>query len=158
MKPLFTILIAAALCLGLHARTKTSSHKLSSAKAEVETIATDTTHIPDGVDPKAITIKGYTKKASDSKESFFVTNNTHHRISHIKLRLRYTTVEGDLLHERVATVAVSLKPGETRLATLRSWDVQRQFYYYAGTKPRKTATPYKIAYRLIGYSIPVGAE
>ena len=123
---------------------------------ELECITTDADSVPEGVNPNAISIKGYTKKASDSKEAFFVTNRTDRTISQIKLRLRYSTLTGEQLHERVATVNVTLRAGETRLVTIKSWDIQRQFYYYAGAKPRKKSSPYKVAYRLIGYSLPIG--
>ena len=107
---------------------------------ELECITTDADSVPEGVNPNAISIKGYTKKASDSKEAFFVTNRTDRTISQIKIRLRYTTLTGEQLHERVATVNVTLRAGETRLVTIKSWDIQRQFYYYAGAKPRKKAS------------------
>ena len=116
--------------------------------------------VPDSLlrdlEPNAVTLKGYSKKASDSRESFFVTNNTKHRISHIRLLMRYSLMNGEMLHERTATVEVDLRPGETRLVAIKTFDVQRLFYYYAGPKPRKSATPFKVAFRLIGYDIPVG--
>lgn len=157
MRKSATILICALALCGAHARTKTSTHKLTgSEQLEVARIVADADTLPSSVDPDAISIKGYTKKASDSKESFFVTNHTNRPISQLRLRMRYTTTQGEPLHERVATVNVTLGVGETRLVSVRSWDTQRRFYYYAGTKPRKSATPYKVAYRLIGYSIPIG--
>lgn len=156
MKRLAVILICVLAWCGTFGRTKTSVHKLSSTRMELECITTDTDSVPEGVNPNAISIKGYTKKASDSKEAFFVTNRTDRTISQIKIRLRYTTLTGEQLHERVATVNVTLRAGETRLVTIKSWDIQRQFYYYAGAKPRKKASPYKVAYRLIGYSLPIG--
>jgi hypothetical protein len=108
------------------------------------------------VDPNAVTLKGFNKRASESKESFFITNNTSHRMSAVRLLLRYTTMNGELLTQRSVTVPVSLKPGETKLVSVKSFDVQRLFYYYAGPQPRKQATPFKVAYRLTGYDIPVG--
>ena len=103
-----------------------------------------------------MTLKGYSKRASDSKESFFITNNTGHRMSAVRLMLRYSTMQGELLTQRTVTVPVSLKPGETKLVEVKSFDVQRLFYYYAGPQPRKQATPFQVAYRLTGYDIPVG--
>ena len=108
------------------------------------------------VDPAAVTLKGFSKRASDSKESFFITNNTSHRMSAVRLLMRYTTMQGEMLTQRTVTVPVSLKPGETKLVSIKSFDVQRLFYYYAGPQPRKQATPFKVAFRLTGYDIPVG--
>ncbi|MBP5687051.1 MAG: hypothetical protein IK100_03330 [Muribaculaceae bacterium] len=140
------------------ARTKTTQTQLKNNSMIVEQIPD--ANVPDSLlrdlEPNAVTLKGYNKKASDSRESFFVTNNTNHRISHIRLLMRYSQMNGEMLHERTATVEVDLRPGETRLVAIKTFDVQRLFYYYAGPKPRKSATPFKVAFRLIGYDIPVG--
>ena len=115
--------------------------------------------LPDSLadmDPNAVSLKGFSKRASDSKESFFITNNTNHRMSAVRLLLRYTTMQGEMLTQRTVNVPVNLKPGETKLVSVKSFDVQRLFYYYAGPKPRKQATPFKVAFRLTGYDIPVG--
>lgn len=140
------------------ARTRTTQKQLKSNSQIVEQIPDAS--VPDSLlrdlEPNAVTLKGYSKKASDSRESFFVTNNTNHRISHIRLLMRYSQMNGEMLHERTATVEVDLKPGETRLVAIKTFDVQRLFYYYAGPKPRKNATPFKVAFRLVGYDIPVG--
>ena len=140
------------------ARTRTTQTQLKNNSQVVEQIPDAS--VPDSLlrdlEPNAVTLKGYSKKASDSRESFFVTNNTNHRISHIRLLMRYSQMNGEMLHERTATVEVDLRPGETRLVAIKTFDVQRLFYYYAGPKPRKSATPFKVAFRLIGYDIPVG--
>ena len=160
MKIKIAILIV-LLSLGavaLMARTRTTQTQLKSNSQIVEQIPD--ANVPDSLlrdlEPNAVTLKGYSKKASDSRESFFVTNNTKHRISHIRLLMRYSQMNGDMLHERTATVEVDLRPGETRLVAIKTFDVQRLFYYYAGPKPRKNATPFKVAFRLVGYDIPVG--
>lgn len=139
-------------------RTRTTQAQLKNNSQIVEQIPDAS--VPDSLllelEPNAVTLKGYSKKASDSRESFFVTNNTNHRISHVRLLMRYSQMNGEMLHERIATVEVDLKPRETRLVTVKTFDVQRLFYYYAGPKPRKSATPFKVAFRLVGYDIPVG--
>lgn len=140
------------------ARTRTTQSQLKNNSQVIEEIPEGT--IPDSliqdIEPNAVTLKGYSKRASDSRESFFVTNNTNHRISHVRLLMRYMQMNGEMLHERIATVEVDLKPKETRLVSIKTFDVQRMFYYYAGPKPRKNATPFKVAFRLVGYDIPVG--
>jgi len=139
-------------------RTRTTQAQLKNNSQVIEEIPASV--VPDSLlrdlEPNAVTLRGYNKKASDSRESFFVTNNTSHRISHIRLLMRYSLMNGEMLHERTATVEVDLKPGETRLVAIKTFDVQRLFYYYAGPKPRKSATPFKVAFRLVGYDIPVG--
>ena len=158
--PPLLLLVMASLCVSqLDARTKTTRKNLRSTEVPVMTLETGDDLLPDSlaaVDPAAVTLKGYSKRASDSKESFFITNNTSHRMSAVRLLMRYTTMNGEMLTQRTVNVPVNLKPGETKLVSIKSFDVQRLFYYYAGPQPRKQATPYKVAYRLTGYDVPVG--
>ncbi len=158
MRTKIAILIMLLVAVAAAARTRTTQKQLKNNSQIVEQIPDAA--VPDSllleIEPNAVTLKGYSKKASDARESFFVTNNTKHRISHIRLLMRYSQMNGEMLHERTATVEVDLKPGETRLVAIKTFDVQRLFYYYAGPKPRKSATPFKVAFRLIGYDIPVG--
>ncbi|MBQ6278620.1 MAG: hypothetical protein IJK68_02775 [Muribaculaceae bacterium] len=158
MKRLIFLTLLMAIVVVAMGRTRTTQAQLKNNSQIVEQIPDAS--VPDSLllelEPNAVTLKGYSKKASDSRESFFVTNNTNHRISHVRLLMRYSQMNGEMLHERIATVEVDLKPRETRLVTLKTFDVQRLFYYYAGPKPRKSATPFKVAFRLVGYDIPVG--
>ena len=158
MKRLIFLTLLMVIVVVAMGRTRTTQAQLKNNSQIVEQIPDAS--VPDSLllelEPNAVTLKGYSKKASDSRESFFVTNNTNHRISHVRLLMRYSQMNGEMLHERIATVEVDLKPRETRLVTLKTFDVQRLFYYYAGPKPRKSATPFKVAFRLVGYDIPVG--
>lgn len=157
---LLLALVLIALCAStMDARTKTTRKNLRSLEVPVAVMESDDGLLPDsldGVDPNAVSLKGYSKRASDAKESFFITNNTKQRMSAVRLLLRYTTMQGEMLTQRTVTVPVSLKPGETKLVEVKSFDVQRLFYYYAGPQPRKQATPFKVAFRLTGYDVPVG--
>ena len=157
LSALLLLLVAGTLDMG--ARVRSTRKNLRSTEVPVAVLDTVDGLLPDSlmtVDPAAVTIKGFAKRASDSKESFFITNNTRHRMSAVRLLLRYTTMNGELLTQRSVTVPVSLKPGETKLVEVKSFDVQRLFYYYAGPQPRKQATPFKVSYRLTGYDVPVG--
>ena len=157
---LLLALVLIALCAStMDARTKTTRKNLRSLEVPVAVMESDDGLLPDsldGVDPNAVSLKGYSKRASDAKESFFITNNTKQRMSAVRLLLRYTTMQGEMLTQRTVTVPVSLKPGETKLVEVKSFDVQRLFYYYAGPQPRKQATPFKVAFRLTGYDVLVG--
>lgn len=144
------------LALSASPRTKTTQSTLKNQSAKVEMLPWESNDSTSGIAPGDVTLRGYNKRASDAKETFFITNNTKHRISHVTLLLRYATLTGTMLHERTVTVPVRLRAGESQLVSIKSWDVQRLFYYYAGPKPRKMATPYKVAFRLTGYDIPVG--
>lgn len=158
--PLLLVLLMMLLCIStIDARTRTTRKNLQSLEVPVVALESNDGLLPDSlvdIDPNAVTLKGYSKRASDSKESFFITNNTTHRMSAVRLLLRYTTMNGEMLTQRAVTVPVSLKPGETKLVSIKSFDIQRLFYYYAGPQPRKSATPFQVAFRLTGYDIPVG--
>jgi len=155
---IFITITAIAMTSIANSRTRTTQTQLKNKSLVVETVPD--AEVPDSllreIEPNAVTLKGFSKKASDSRESFFVTNNTSHRISNVRLLMRYSQMNGEMLHQRTANVEVNLKPGETRLVSIKTFDLQRLFYYYAGPKPRKSATPFKVAFRLIGYDIPVG--
>ena len=141
------------------ARTRTTQKQLHSSAAIVQTLdvtEVDSLDLATDVDPDGIVMKGFSKRASDSKESFFLTSRLKHRVSSVRLLLRYSDMDGNVLHERRVVVPVDLKPGETRLVSVKTFDVQHIFYYYGNGKPRKSATPFKVAYRLTGYDIPVG--
>ena len=160
--PPLVLLMLIILCisaLDVDARIRTTRKNLRSTEVPVVALEADDALLPDSLaqlDPNAVTLKGFTKRASESKESFFITNNTGHRMSAVRLLLRYTAMSGEMLTQRTVNVPVNLKPGETKLVSIKSFDVQRLFYYYAGPQPRKQATPFKVAYRLTGYDIPVG--
>ena len=157
--PLLSILLILLCVSSLDARTRTTRKNLRTTEVPVAVLESADDLLPDSlltVDPAAVTLKGFAKRASDTKESFFITNNTSHRMSAVRLLLRYTTMGGEMLTQRVVNVPVSLRPGETKLVSVKSFDVQRLFYYYAGPQPRKQATPFKVAFRLTGYDIPVG--
>ena len=160
--PPLVLLMLIVLCvsaLDVDARIRTTRKNLRSTEVPVVELEADDALLPDSLaqlDPNAVTLKGFSKRASESKESFFITNNTGHRMSAVRLLLRYTAMSGEMLTQRTVNVPVNLKPGETKLVSIKSFDVQRLFYYYAGPQPRKQATPFKVAYRLTGYDIPVG--
>ena len=159
--PLVSVLLVVLVIssLDMDARVRTTRKNLRSTEVPVMVLEQADDMLPDSlaqVDPNAVSLKGYSKRASDSKESFFITNNTSHRMSAVRLLMRYTTMAGEMLTQRTVNVPVNLKPGETKLVSVKSFDVQRLFYYYAGPQPRKQATPFKVAYRLTGYDIPVG--
>ena len=160
--PPLVLLMLIVLCisaLDVDARIRTTRKNLRSTEVPVVALEADDALLPDSLaqlDPNAVTLKGFSKRASESKESFFITNNTGHRMSAVRLLLRYTAMSGEMLTQRTVNVPVNLKPGETKLVSIKSFDVQRLFCYYAGPQPRKQATPFKVAYRLTGYDIPVG--
>ena len=153
------LIMVVMLSLSAMGRVRTTQRHLHSAAAVVQTIDAvdvDSVDLALDVNPDGIVMKGFSKRASDSKESFYITSRLTHRISSVRLLMRYMTMDGNVLHERRVVVPVDLKPGETKLVSVKTFDAQHQYYYYGGNKPRKSATPFKVAYRLTGYDIPVG--
>ena len=106
------LLVALLLCVNtLDARTRTTRKNLRSTQVPVVVLDVGDELLPDSltqVDPNAVSLKGFSKRASDSKESFFITNKTAHRMSAVRLVLRYTTMDGVLLTQRTVHVPVNL--------------------------------------------------
>ncbi|MBQ7690844.1 MAG: hypothetical protein IJT30_06630 [Muribaculaceae bacterium] len=152
-------LLALVVLCAAFARTRTTQPNLRTAAILIEPIPL--THAADSaavaaVDQYAITLRGFNKRLRDSKETFLVTNNTDRRISALRITLRYSTLDGSMIHERTVTIPVMINPHQTQLAEVKTFDTQHQFYYYAGPTPKKSATPFQVAYRLVGYDVPVG--
>ena len=89
--PLLVICLLALLIssLDLDARVRTTRSNLKSLEVPVAALEADDSLLPDSLaqlDPDAVTLKGFSKRASDAKESFFITNNTAHRMSAVRLQ------------------------------------------------------------------------
>lgn len=106
--------------------------------------------------PRAVTLKGFSKKTGDLRESFSVTNNTNYHISRIKIKIQYTDMHGVVLDEKTRLVDVDIKPGATGKAYIPSFDRQKMYYYYL-TPQRNTITaiPFKVAWSLLRYDIVI---
>lgn len=101
----------------------------------------------------AFSVKGFDKPVSELREIFFVTNNTTLHISRLQFKLRYTDINGNMLHERTELIDCDIPKGATRQLTIQSFDRQRSFYYYLSKKPKKQATPFKVALQLLRYDV-----
>ncbi len=106
--------------------------------------------------PMVVGLYGYAKRLNDTKESFVLRNETHnYRISRIVLKLIYTTSSGEPLHNREETIECDLMPGESRILTIKSFDVSKMYYYYTMPPKRASGTPYRIKYDLLRYDVVV---
>ena len=157
MRTSIAILILVSLAMTAVGKVKTTRKGLRSDAVQVgewvltdanggtvDTLGGDTAQVK--FKQGAIAIKGYVKRASDMRESFLITNKTGRRIS---------DTQGGMIHEREVNVACDLKDGETKQVSVPSFDKHRSFYYYAGDKPRKRATPFVVQVRILSYDIPV---
>ena len=103
----------------------------------------------------AVTIRGFNKRVNDNYETFFVQNNTDFHISGITVTFKYVEIDGALLHERTLHVACDLPARKSKQVSVNSFDRQHMFYYYLSGQPRKSATPFKVSARLMGYDVSI---
>ena len=103
LRLLLALAATGVLALSASPRTKTTQSTLKNQSAKVEMLPWESNDSTSGIAPGDVTLRGYNKRASDAKETFFITNNTKHRISHVTLLLRYATLTGTMLHERTVT-------------------------------------------------------
>ena len=114
--PPLVLLMLIILCisaLDVDARIRTTRKNLRSTEVPVVALEADDALLPDSLaqlDPNAVTLKGFSKRASESKESFFITNNTGHRMSAVRLLLRYTAMSGEMLTQRTSTCPLTSSP------------------------------------------------
>ena len=95
-----------------------------------------------------ISLSGYDKTLYDRNETFYVSNGTPFRISRIVVKMVYTNLSGEMLHEQTYDIECDIPAGETRQLSVRSFDTQHTHYYYKSRKPRRSAIPYKVEYTL----------
>jgi hypothetical protein len=122
---------------------RTTRH--GSLKPIEKTLSQDTTvAATDSVCLDSIGVSRYDKPLRSLRETFFVTNHYADTIVALSLRLRYDTTDGTMLHQRDATVACEIPPGETRQLYLTAWDKQFTYYYYdTRIRPKSTrSVPY----------------
>ena len=155
--PLLVMLAVAMVPPAAVGRTRTTRGQLRPAGTSLAVLPpADSTAADTVVNQNAVELRGYSKRLSDSRESFSVTNHLPHRISGLRLLLRYTRLDGTMIHEREAAVEVRLDPGQTKVVSIPSFDRAHLYYYHRERAPRKQSAPYEVSYRLLGYDIPVG--
>ncbi|MBQ4345295.1 MAG: hypothetical protein IJC40_05270 [Muribaculaceae bacterium] len=100
------------------------------------------------VDSSLISISGYDKPLRATKETFFVSNKYACDITAISITFNYYDMQGRQLHAVTQEITQEIPSGETRQLYIPSWDKQQAFYYYLSPQPRRSATPYKVEYRI----------
>lgn len=152
-------LVALVVMIGLstHARENTTRQNLQLAAVDTVDVAVDSLALADPLEfqEKAISVRGYSKRVSDSKESFMLTNNTNMRISSVEVRFLYTDVKGIMIHERVEVIDCDLPPYSSKQIAIKSFDEGKRFYYYMSKAKKKDAIPYKVAATTISYDIKI---
>lgn len=152
--PLLSVLLLAAISIPVDARRQrtTLQGKLTTTAAvsPADTVvAPAVTPLPDDTLTAAldsiVSLAGYDKPVSASRESMHVTNLTNSlTVTGFTLDITYLDATRRQLHRRTVTVNTHVPPRQTRLVTFPTWDVQRSFFYRLSVEPRRQATPYDI--------------
>lgn len=111
------------------------------------TAAFDTVYNPP---PDSISLYGYEKTQTSTKETFFVRNHSNEDISELRITLTYSDLHGALLHRRDVDINLDLAAGETRFTSIKSWD-SNKLWFYTGTQARHNAysTPFDVSYKIV---------
>lgn len=147
---LFILTVVAAACTLVCAQnTMRRGLKLRGQEATntAVSVACDTVSAP-----TFVAVSGYDKPLRSRRESVFVANSDTARTLHsVELEITYTDMQNHMLHRRTKWVTANAAPGERRLLTFPSWDVQCVFYYHQNQpyRPRTQATPYKVSIRVL---------
>lgn len=96
---------------------------------------------------------GYDKTANSSMESFFMVNGCDFNLTRMGLEITYLDLQGRQLHQRLVEFECILPPHQTRRKDIKSWDIQKAFYFHRSAKPRRQATPFDVEIRIKSLSI-----
>lgn len=150
MKPILLLLTIAVAALTVTAQKTTrgglqvkSSPVEAASEAMPKSAAVDTIVNPA---PHQLDINGYDKPLRSRRETFFVTNNTKQATEGVAVTITYFDSKNRQLHKRSARLPLQIPAGETRQASLKSWDEQQSFYYNQSSVPARAdvATPYSV--------------
>lgn len=135
-------------CVSAHAQNTTRKNlKLDKEVFAMENADTDTIHFPPS---DSISLSGYEKAHSSTKETFFVTNHSDRYVEKICVTLTYTDMHGSILHKRDLNLDLDLPAGETRHIAYKFWDPHK-LWYYKGTQSKHNAysSPFDVSYKIV---------
>lgn len=126
-------------------RTRLKATTEAPAATAVNDITVSDTLVNDIQD---ISIAGYDKPTTATKETFFVVNNTGRTLTELTVTFTYLDMQGRQLHQATHTVRCDIPPHSTRMLAVPSWDRQRSFHYRLSATGRKASTPYEVTHRI----------
>lgn len=91
----------------------------------------------------------FRKSARATRESFMIVNEGPDPVGAIDLQITYYDLNDRMLHRRIVTVKETIPPVEARQVSIRSWDHSGTYYFHADTPPKRKATPFKVAFKII---------
>jgi hypothetical protein len=159
------VLIITIIALTLPISAKKYSYKLSAKNAETEEVAEEENEMVAGSFMVAsqceacnngyrldeISFSGYDKPQSSTTESFFITNHTDRVLTGVTLYIDYRDKADRQLHKQFLKLSCEIPPGETRQATLKSWDTQRSFYYEKSAASKRVGSAFEVKLDLVAY-------
>lgn len=91
-----------------------------------------------------LAFSGFDKPASSRRETFLITNNSTNDIASLTLQIVYSDLDGRMLHSRDEEISTVIPAGETRLATIKSFDPQGTLYYKESRPPKNGGQPFQV--------------
>ena len=91
-----------------------------------------------------VVLTGFDKKRNNSKESFFIINNTGSALNGVGVDITYLTPDGRMLTHRYAVISITIPAGETRKVDIPAWDTQHSFYYLKSDPDPSRGNPFNV--------------
>lgn len=98
-----------------------------------------------------ISFSGFDKPQSSSTETFFITNHTDRVMTGVTLYVDYRDTSGRQLHRRFLRLSCDIPPGETRQASVKSWDTQHSFHYEKSAPSRRPGAPFSVIFDPVAF-------
>lgn len=140
------VIVLAAVCAFFVVAQRTTRRPLR-VKPAVEVADTlsyatvDTVKCPG----RLVIVSGYEKPLRSMRETVHVTNaDTLRLMRAVKLDILYLDVDGNQVHRKSVSLDCNIPPGETKMLSFKSWDIQNRFFYSGGPKPRVPAYPFTV--------------
>lgn len=102
-----------------------------------------------------VTLRGFSKRAGEPKESFMLINHSNMHLSRVVLLFRYYDINNVLFHEREVIVECDLPPYSSRVTSIKTFDEGHNYYYYNTKNLKEGAVAFKVGFTLLRYDIVV---
>lgn len=137
---LVTLTLAATVLIVIGQSTKRRGIKPTVGMVEASAVATglDTVVGAEAIDG-IVRLTDFNKTTASRVESLMITNISEtDTVRAVTVDIDYKNLQGRQLNRRIVTFEVTVPPGETRHASVASWDRQQLFYYKNTPPARKT--------------------
>ena len=155
MKKIYPLIIALTLVANPISARK-YSYKLDTPKVSEEEeaeqemalgsfmVASQCENCNNGYRLEQISFSGFDKPQSSNNETFFITNNTDRTMTGVTLYIDYRDSQDRQLHKQFLRLSCEIPAGETRQATIKSWDTQHSFYYEKSAPSKRVGSPFRV--------------